>query len=139
MPTAERILRWYLPYQNSDGVLADVVEWNRVDWPSVSTEGASAIVTALWARGLREFAEMASWLEEHASQRWAEQIYTRARDGFELFWDEARGTYIDHLVAGERRPEASQLAGSLAICAELAPPERWRSPPMRSRSTLRYP
>ncbi|MCB9125224.1 MAG: hypothetical protein H6643_12040 [Caldilineaceae bacterium] len=38
MPTVERILRWYMPYQTSAGVLKDVVEWESVvDWSGVST------------------------------------------------------------------------------------------------------
>jgi hypothetical protein len=125
MPTIERVLRWYAPYQTSGGVLKDVVEWNLVDWSSLLTEDTSAILTALWARGLREFAEIAGWLEERASQRWAEGLYEKARAGFEVFWDESRGSYVDHLVDGARRPEMSQLAGALSIVSELAPRERW--------------
>ncbi len=126
MPTIERILRWYAPFQSAAGVLKDVVEWNLVDWSSVSTADTSSVLTALWARGLREFAEMAAWLEEHSSQRWAEGLYARAKAGFEMFWDEARGSYIDHIVDGAPRPEMSQLAGALAICSGLAPEARWR-------------
>jgi hypothetical protein len=124
MPSVERVLRWYAPFQTSGGVLKDLVEWNLVDWASISNADTSAVITALWARGLREFAEMASWLEERASQRWAEHLYERVRAGFDVFWDERRGSYVDHIVEGERRPEMSQLAGALAIVAGLAPPER---------------
>jgi hypothetical protein len=125
MPTVERILRWYAPYQTADGVLKDVVEWNLVDWSSVLVNDTSSILTALWARGLHEFAEMAGWLEERSSQRWAAQLHDKARAGFEVFWDEARGSYIDHIVDGEPRPEMSQLAGALAIVSGLAPQARW--------------
>jgi alpha-L-rhamnosidase len=125
LPTVERVLRWYVPYQTPAGLLKDMPEWNLVDWSSVSTADTSAVLTALWSRGLREFAQMAAWLEERASQRWAEERYEQARTGFEIFWDEARGSYIDHIVNGERRPEMSQLAGALAICAGLAPEPRW--------------
>ncbi|MCS6910261.1 MAG: alpha-L-rhamnosidase N-terminal domain-containing protein [Anaerolineales bacterium] len=125
MPTAERVLRWYAPYQTQAGVLKDVPEWNLVDWSSVLVNDTSSLLTALWARGLREFAEMAGWLEDRGRQRWAEALYARARAGFELFWDEARGSYIDHIVDGERRPEMSQLAGALAIVSGLAPEARW--------------
>ena len=38
----------------------------------------------------------------------------------------ARGSYIDHIVDGEKRPEMSQLAGALAIVSGLAPQERWQ-------------
>src|SRR5919204_968860 len=125
LPTVDRVLRWYVPYQTSSGVLKDVVEWNLVDWSSVLVEDTSSILTALWARGLREFAEMAAWLEERGSQRWAERLYERAKAGFEVFWDEARGSYVDHVVAGKQRPEISQLAGALAIVSGLAPESRW--------------
>lgn len=125
LPTVERVLRWYLPYQTVDGPLKDVPEWNLVDWSSLLVEDTSAILTAVWARGLREFAEMAAWLDERGRQRWANEVYERAKAGFEAFWDEERGSYVDHIVAGARRPAMSQLAGALAICSGLAPRERW--------------
>ncbi len=125
LPTVERVLDWYVPYLTSEGVLKDVVEWNLVDWSSVSTEGASSILTALWARGLRELSELAGWLGQRASQEWANAHYERARAGFEVFWDEARGSYVDHLVDGERRTEMSQLPGALAVVSGLAPESRW--------------
>jgi hypothetical protein len=125
LPTIERVLRWYVPYRTADGVLKDVVEWDLVDWSSVMVEDTGSILTALWARGLREFAEMAGWLEERSSSRWANELYERAGAGFELFWHEARGSYVDHLVDAVRRPEMSQLAGALAIVSGLAPRERW--------------
>ena len=125
MPTVERILRWYAPYQNAQGLLQDLTEWNLVDWSAVSNDGVTAIITALWARGLREFAEMAAWLQEKSSQRWAEGLYAKAKAGFEAFWDEERGSYVDHIVDGVKRPEMSQLAGACAIVSGLAPQERW--------------
>jgi hypothetical protein len=96
-----------------------------IDWSAVSVSDTSALYTALWARGLLEFAEMAAWLGENASRAWAEKLYARAKAGFEMFWDEARGSYIDYIVDGEKRPEMSQLAGALAIVSSLAPKERW--------------
>lgn len=125
LPTAARVLRWYAPYQTAAGVLKDVAEWNLVDWSSVSTTDTSSLLTAEWARGLREFAEMAGWLGEKSSQRWAEQLYDHARAGFEVFWDEQRGSYIDHVVDGVPQPEMSQIAGALAIVSGLAPEARW--------------
>ena len=74
LPTIERILRWYAPYQTEEGVLKDVVEWDLVDWSSVLVQDTSSVLTALWARGLREFAEMADWLEERSSSRWAQEL-----------------------------------------------------------------
>ena len=120
MPTVERILRWYEPYQTAAGPLKDLVEWNLVDWSSISNEDTSGVITALWARGLREFAEMAAWLGESASQSWAEELYAKAKAGYEVFWDVERGSYVDHIVDGVRRPEMSQLGGAFAIVSGLA-------------------
>ena len=126
MPTIERILRWYEPYQTAQGLLKDVVEWNLVDWASISREDTSSAITALWARGLREFSEMAAWLGENASREWAEKCYDKAQAGFEAFWDEERGSYVDHIKDGVCRPEMSQLGGAFAIVSGLAPQDRWQ-------------
>jgi len=126
MPSVARVLRWFAPFQNRQGVLQDIIEWALIDWSAVSVDGQSAIYTAIWARGLREFAEMAAWLGEKSSQQWAEKLYAKAKAGFEMFWDEARGSYVDHIVDGVLRPEMSQLPGALGIVSGLAPQERWQ-------------
>lgn len=130
MPTIERVLRWYLPYQTETGVLQDVVEWNLIDWSSLFSEEQSSIVTASWARGLREFSKLAEWLGEGASQGWADEVYAKIKSGFEIFWDEGRGTYVDYAKVNEegkvvRQRPVNQLAGALAVVSHLAPPERW--------------
>ncbi len=125
MPTVERLLRWYAPFQTEAGALKDVVEWNLVDWAALCVEDTSSILTAIWARGLKEFIEMAGWLGENASREWAEELYAKAKAGYEMFWDEARGTYIDHIKNGVPQKPISQVAGALAIVSGLAPRERW--------------
>lgn len=125
LPTAEKVLRWYLPYLGPSGVIEDVPEWNLVDWSSVFSTGTSSILTSLWARGIREFAELSEWVGNAANAAWARAIWETARDGFEQFWDEARGTYIDHIVAGVPQAPASQAAGATAIVSGLAPTDRW--------------
>ena len=52
LPSAERVLRWYTSYLDDRGTIADVPEWNLVDWASIFVSGRSSILTALWARGL---------------------------------------------------------------------------------------
>jgi alpha-L-rhamnosidase len=125
MPVIERVLRWYVPYQTQAGVLKDVVEWDLVDWAALFVEDTSSILTAIWSRGLKEFAEMAAWLEEKSSQRWAEGLYAKAKAGYEMFWDEARGTYVDHIKDGIQQKAISQVAGALAVVSGLAPKQRW--------------
>jgi alpha-L-rhamnosidase len=124
--TVEGILRWYAPYQTEDGVLKDVVEWNLVDWAALFVEDTSSILTGLWARGLKEFAEMANWLGEDESCAWAEGLYEKAKAGYEMFWDEARGSYVDHIKDGVQQKPMSQVAGAVAVVSGLAPRERRR-------------
>lgn len=125
LPTVEGVLRWFEPYLDEYGTLSDVPEWNLIDWSSVFSSHRSSLTTGLWARGLAEYAEMAGWLGNTASAAWARGRWERARDGFEDFWDSARGSYVDHIVDGRRMPAMSQAAGAVAIVSGLAPRERW--------------
>jgi alpha-L-rhamnosidase len=125
LPTVERILRWYTAYLDDRGTVADVPEWNLVDWSSIFLSGRSSILTGLWARSLAEFAELADAVGDAGSATWARDMYIAAADGYEDFWDADRGLYVDHIVDGERRPAASQAANAVAIVSGLAPRERW--------------
>lgn len=124
-PTARRILEWYVPYLNEHGVVADVPEWNLVDWSSILLTGESGILTGLWARSLQDYAEIAEFLGNAGDAARARALHARAVEGFERFWDEARGTYVDHVLDGRRQAPASQLAGAVAIVSGLAPTGRW--------------
>ena len=125
LPVVERVLRWYEPYIDDHGTLSDVPEWNLIDWSSVFSSHRSSLITGLWARGLAEYAEMADWLGNTASAAWARGLWEQARQGYEDFWDPARGSYVDHIVEGERQPAMSQAAGAVAIVSGLAPQDRW--------------
>ncbi len=125
LPSAARILRWFMPYLNSAGRLEHLPEWNLVDWAALHMGGESAIATALYARALAEYADMAQALGEAGSAQWARGVYARIAAGFEGFWDSARGLYVDHIAGGARHPAASQLPSALAIVAGLAPQDRW--------------
>jgi Bacterial alpha-L-rhamnosidase 6 hairpin glycosidase domain len=124
-PRVRRILEWYLPYLGEGGVIAGVSEWNLVDWSSILLTGESAVLTGLWARSLRDYADIATFLGNPGDAAWARDLRAQAEGGFERFWDEARGTYVDHVLDGKRQAPASQLAGAFAIGSDLAPQDRW--------------
>jgi hypothetical protein len=125
LPTVERVLRWYEPHVDEHGTLSDLPEWNLVDWSSVFTTGRSSIVSALWARGLSEYAELCDWVGNAGSAAWARERYAGVASSFEDFWDPRRNLYLDHLVDGKRMPAASQAASAAAIVSGLAPSARW--------------
>ena len=98
LPTYERVLRWFTSYVDDRGTLAEVPEWVLVDWASIFLSGRSSILTALWARSLREFAELSEAVGNSGSARWAAGLYAAAVEGYEDFWDDVRGVYVDHIL-----------------------------------------
>lgn len=124
LPIAERMLRWFESYLDENGLLVDVTGWRLPDWASVYVNGCTSTLNALWARALEDFAEMSEWFGNGGSAAWARAHHARIREGFEVFWDESRSVYVDHLVDGVPRPAASQLGGALALAAGLVPEDR---------------
>jgi alpha-L-rhamnosidase len=123
-PVARRVLEWFLPYRTEQGVLADVPEWRLVDWSSILLSGESAIITALWARALLDYADISDALGNGGDAGWARGLHDETRAAFGRFWDEERGTVVDHVEGGERQAPASQLAGATAIVADLLDDDR---------------
>jgi alpha-L-rhamnosidase len=125
LATVEGVLRWFLPFCDSDGVPVDVPGWVIIDWSSVYSDGKSSTIAGLWGRALLEFAEMAAWVGDLGRASWALETHARLRVGFEGFWDENRGRYVDTIVNGDRQPMCSQHGQAAAIVGGMAPPERW--------------
>ncbi|MCP2636007.1 hypothetical protein K0817_005420 [Microbacterium sp. HD4P20] len=124
LPTAERVLTWFEQYADVEGILTNVPEWALVDWSSVFTSGRSSILTALWARGLREFAELSDAVGNVGNAQRARSRVELIELSFECFWDADRGVYVDHVVERMRMPATSQAANAAAIVAGLVPPDR---------------
>ncbi len=124
MGYAEGVLRWFVPYTLADGLLHDVSGWVLIDWSSVYSSGASSALNALWARGLRDFAEMSEWLGDTGRAEWSRALYAAVDAGFDAFWDADRGVYVDHVVDGVQRRAAAQHGGATALAAGLVPHER---------------
>lgn len=124
LPVAERTLRWFESYLADDGLLHDVSGWLLLDWASVYSQGCSSILNALWARALEDFADMATWLGNAGTAAWATQRRQAVSDAFDVFWDEGRGVYVDHVVDGVPQPVAAQHGGAAALAAGIVPAER---------------
>jgi len=124
LATAEGVLRWFLPYRGRDGLVRHVEQWVLIDWAALHLSDTSACLNAQWARALLEFAEMSEWLGDGGRAAWARALHAEVRDAFELFWDEARGSYVDHAVDGIAQRPMSQHGGATAVWAGLVPAVR---------------
>ena len=124
LPVAERTLRWFESYLQPDGLLHQVSGWVLIDWSSVYSNGCSSTLNALWARALEDLAEMAAWLGNEGTAAWALQRRAAVAAGFDAFWDEQRGVYIDHIVGGIPQRAAAQHGGAAALAAGLVPAHR---------------
>lgn len=124
LPVAERALRWFESFLADDGLLHDVTGWVLLDWSSVYSTGCSSTLNALWARGLEDFAEMCDWLGNQGSAQWARARRRAVASAFEVFWDESRGVYLDHVVGGVPQRAAAQHPGASALAAGIVPTER---------------
>ncbi|MFZ4519079.1 MAG: alpha-L-rhamnosidase C-terminal domain-containing protein [Microthrixaceae bacterium] len=123
LPVAERTLRWFEPYLDG-GLLRHVSGWLLLDWSSVYSDDCSSVLNALWARGLEDLAEMSQWVGNEGTAAWADRRRHEVAAAFELFWDDARGVYVDHAVGGVARPVAAQHGGAAALAAGLVPADR---------------
>jgi alpha-L-rhamnosidase len=116
---AERVLRWFESFLGDDNLLHDVTGWALTDWASVYMNGCASTTNALWARGLNEFAEMSEWIGNAANANWAKSRHQSLKDAFEVFWDETRGVYIDHIVDGEPRPGPRSILAHWRLWRDL--------------------
>ena len=124
LPSAENVLRWFLPYRGEDGLVRHVDQWVLVDWAALHHADTSACLNAQWARALLEFAEMSEWLGDTGRSGWARGLHAELRRSFERFWDEARGSYVDHAKDAVPQRPMSQHAGATALWAGLVPEAR---------------
>lgn len=124
LPAAERTLRWFESFLGDDGLVRDVTGWVLIDWASFYSRGCSSTLNAVWARALEDFADMSEWLGNAGSAAWARERRDGVCDAFDVFWDEGRGVYIDHIVDGVAQRPAAQHPGAAALWAGLVPPER---------------
>jgi alpha-L-rhamnosidase len=124
LPTAERVLRWFQTYQRGDGLLSHLDGAVLVDWSNLPLADTSAVVNALWARGLRDFEQLADWVGDAGRARWAATQRQAVAKGFEAFWDDERGAYRDQRIGGVVPQRFSRHANAAAICAALVPSHR---------------
>jgi hypothetical protein len=124
LPTCERVLRWFEPFQAEDGLLTDVLGAVLIDWSNLPLDDTSAALNGLWARGLRDLEAMARWLGDAGRAGWAAERRRHVAAGFEVFWDKERGAYRDQRLDGGVARRFSRHTNAAAVTGGLVPAAR---------------
>jgi hypothetical protein len=122
---AEVLLRWFVPFQGDDGLLAHVTGWVLIDWSAVGTPGASAALNGLWARALLEFAELADALGDAGPRRLGARSLGARPFGLRAVLGRGLAACTSTMRSIVCRGRlVSQHTNAAAICARLVPESR---------------
>ncbi len=113
-PSILKLLAWFEPYLNDDGLLEDVTGWVFFEWADpLERTGVLSGLNALYAAALRVTTE---WISDAALPDW--RAVAAAVNA--SFWDDDRGAYLDSLNG----QVISQQTNSLILFFGLAPEHR---------------
>jgi hypothetical protein len=135
MPRMRRVLAWFEPLLNKQGLLGKNPQWNFIDWsgqkwddrdsfPSWGSRNGSCLMTAMWSGALRQGAALEQSFGDAAR---AAEFKTKA-DGARAAirahcWDATRGLFADD---GDRKV-FSQHMNVFAVLYDIAAPEEARA------------
>jgi hypothetical protein len=124
-PTITRAVAWFERHI-ADDLLFEPPGWIFIDWAEIDRRGACTVFNALLAQTLGYAAELADSQDApRYAARWRDLAARIGAALNELLWDEARGVYVDALLADGRSRRVSQHANAVMISAGIAPRERW--------------
>jgi len=142
LPRMRRVLDWFAPLRNENGLLRKNPQWNFIDWagqkwddrdhfPSWGRENGSCLMTAMWVGALRQGAELERRHGEAARAAAFDADADRARTAIrERCWSAARGLFADD---GDR-DVFSQHMNVFAVLYDIATPEE--APAILDRITV---
>jgi alpha-L-rhamnosidase len=142
LPRVRKILQWFEPRLNPQGLLGKNPQWNFIDWagqrwddrdtfPSWGKENGSCLMTAMWVGGLRQGAELEAVYGDPAQARENDRRAQRARRAIrEHCWSADRGLFADD---GDRTV-FSQHMNVFAVLYDIADRDEMR--PILERITL---
>jgi alpha-L-rhamnosidase len=125
LPGTRPVLRWFLSYQQPNGLLKKTPWWNFVDWvpanrqfPSFDKEGQSCLLTLQLIGALRDAIEMENALGDRTLAAEYEEKLQLAVDGtYQACWDPASRMLAD----SPSKDAFSQQSNSLAVLYDVIP------------------
>lgn len=126
-----KALTWLGNYSRGEkGLLLNVPGWNFTDWvPGLSdgNEGMIAPINLFAQRALVVGSEIARLAGDNDSADHLKGSAANLAVAIDrVFWNEARGVYVDRVIDGKQSVEASQHTNSLALLYEIGSEERRR-------------
>jgi alpha-L-rhamnosidase len=134
LPRMRKVLNWFEPLRNAQGLLGKNPQWNFIDWsgqrwddrdtfPSWGRQNGSCLMTAMWVGALRQGARLeAAHGDASQSKAFASKADV-ARDAIRAHcWDAARGLFADD---GDRQV-FSQHMNVFAVLYDIATREEMR-------------
>lgn len=124
----ERCLDWFAAHVGPNGLLADLPEWNFIEWANIDREGEGGAINALYAGALEAAAELAGAAERPRLQARWKAIYARVKNALNArLWSPTRRAYADSADprSGQQSGRVSQQTNALMIAFDLAPRHLW--------------
>lgn len=128
LPTAVRVLRWFLPFINGDSLLSEVPGWTFIDWSmELDRDGASAALNAFFVAAIRSLVRVARELRSEEILGEFPAVAEQVADAVNVhLYDEDRGAYVDSLHSdGSPSRVISQQTNAAMIAWRIAPRSRW--------------
>jgi hypothetical protein len=135
LPRMRRVLAWFEPLLNKQGLLGKNPQWNFIDWsgqkwddrdsfPSWGSQNGSCLMTAMWSGALRQGAALERSFGDATRAKEFKTKADRARAAIrEHCWDATRGIFADD---GDRKV-FSQHMNVFAVLYDVATPEEARA------------
>ena len=119
--SVRRLVDWYEPYRDEEGLLRDLTAQNWLDWTPVDMRGANCATNMLYVKCLHDAVWLAEQLgREREANRWR-AIEAEVRAAVRrVFWNAARGAFEDSFHRGALTGVASELANGLALLYDIA-------------------
>lgn len=130
LPRLRRVLAWFEPYLNPDGLLGKSPHWNFIDWagqrwddrdtfPSWGSRNGSCLMTVMWLGALRQGAALERALGDATVGEKFESQANAAREATRRHcWNATRGLFADD----SDREVFSQHMNVFAVLYDVAEP-----------------
>ena len=119
--TVPRVLDWFEPHRDAQGLLRDLPYWNWQDWAPVDLRGANTITNALYVKSLEDAAWLADRVGTSKDAKTWRCIAGEVRDAIrQVLWDEAKGAYVDSHHDGSLTGVVSELGNAYAVLYGVA-------------------